>query len=81
MAVHFSVDFNCQSCGAGITYEDEAPNIQKDRTRVIENNKLYRWRSENNALVTDSRVQVNVLRPQLEKYILCNVCGERIYFA
>ncbi len=85
MSVFFRVEFKCESCGADILYEDEIPKIYKDRNAITENNKAIKWLKN-----PVGNPPTNVLLPSpgyaaslaldLVKYILCPVCGERIYF-
>lgn len=93
MPIKWSVEFHCDVCNANITYEDEAPNIYTDRQSVIENNKALRWLQEHRndppTVAHPKRVIHYDEWPIINKgwqavisqtkYILCNVCGARIY--
>lgn len=95
MTVRWTAEFHCDVCNATITYEDETPEIYTDRQSLIENNKALRWIETNRNAPHTIEHPLHVsyydewpltakgwqLMIGQTKYILCNVCGGRIYFA
>lgn len=39
----FRVEFECDTCGANILYEDDKPIVRVDRTQRIKNNKAQKF--------------------------------------
>lgn len=90
MSVTWTLELTCQSCRANVVWESEIPRIEKDRSNIILNNKAKKFLESHPTYDPELNTPATIHRHPIyayytmtelpEKYTLCPVCLERIYF-